>query len=155
MIKLTETQITTLTAATERPDGNIEPLPKHINTGLRPRVIKGLVRRQLVDCINDSYVINDHGRASVGIGRPDTSPQRQETKQAMVIRLLQRSDGASFDELCAATGWQKHTVRGMFSNTLKNRLGLTITFDKPQGQPRRYRIVGSQKDDDSSPKSLA
>jgi Protein of unknown function (DUF3489) len=154
-MKLTETQITTLTAATQRPDGNIEPLPEHVNAGLKPRVIQGLVTRQLVDYINNTYVINANGLTAIGMNKPKAPPQRQGTKQALVIALLKRPEGVCIDELCEATGWQKHTVRGVFSNTLKNRLGLTISSEKSQGQPRRYRIVEQQEDADSPPESLA
>ncbi|MGY0794674.1 DUF3489 domain-containing protein, partial [Azospirillum argentinense] len=48
------------------------------------------------------------------------------SKQAQVIILLRREQGASLDEIVAATGWQKHTVRGAISGALRKRLGLTI-----------------------------
>jgi hypothetical protein len=32
-----------------------------------------------------------------------------------VIALLRRPEGATIDEVRAATGWQPHTVRGLFS----------------------------------------
>jgi hypothetical protein len=31
--------------------------------------------------------------------------------------------GATVDEVASATGWQRHTVRGVFSGTLKKKLG--------------------------------
>src|SRR5207244_11025826 len=45
-----------------------------------------------------------------------------QSKKAEVIALLRRPEGA---EVVAATGWQPHTVRGLFSGTLKKKLGLT------------------------------
>ena len=65
---------------------------------------------------------------------------REGTKQARMIALMQRPEGASIEEICNETGWQKHTVRGTFSNTLKKRLGLTVTSYKEADQPRRYRV---------------
>ena len=37
--------------------------------------------------------------------------------------MLRRSEGATVDEVASATGWQRHTVRGVFSGTLKKKLG--------------------------------
>jgi len=40
--------------------------------------------------------------------------QRAGTKQAMLIAMLQKPEGATIAELAAATGWQAHTVRARF-----------------------------------------
>jgi len=44
--------------------------------------------------------------------------------------MLRRPEGATIDELVSATGWQRHTVRGVFSGTLKKKLGLTLARPK-------------------------
>ena len=44
---------------------------------------------------------------------------RDNTKQADVIRMLQRPEGATISQVCAATGWQAHTVRGTFAGAFK------------------------------------
>jgi len=141
MSKLSDTQTNILIAASKRPDGNIEPLPSNVKPGIRGRVIKGLETRELITCHNNVYRINDAGFAAVGL-TPSTKPvsRRENTKQARMIALMQRPEGASVEEICTETGWQKHTVRGTFSNTLKKRLGLTITSYKDEDLPRRYRI---------------
>ena len=41
-------------------------------------------------------------------------------------------EGATVDEVANATGWQRHTVRGVFSGTLKKKLGLTIASAKEE-----------------------
>jgi len=56
---------------------------------------------------------------------PDRQPPRA-SKQAEVIGLLRRPEGVTVDEVRAATGWQPHTVRGVFSGALKKKLGLAI-----------------------------
>jgi hypothetical protein len=38
------------------------------------------------------------------------------------------------------TGWQRHTVRGVFSGTLKKKLGLTLASAKEE-RGRVYRIA--------------
>ena len=65
---------------------------------------------------------------------------RAGTKQAQIIALLQRPEGASIAEIVAATGWLAHTVRGSISGGLKKKLGLQITSVKEQGRGSVYRI---------------
>ena len=70
---------------------------------------------------------------------PDPQPARA-SKQAEVIALLRRPEGATVDEVRAATGWQPHTVRGVFSGALKKKLGLAIVAAKEE-RGRVYRIA--------------
>jgi Protein of unknown function (DUF3489) len=70
---------------------------------------------------------------------PDPQPARA-SKQAEVIALLRRPEGATIDEVRAATGWQPHTVRGVFSGALKKKLGLAIVATK-EDRGRVYRIA--------------
>lgn len=72
---------------------------------------------------------------------PDPQPPRA-SKQAEVIALLRRPEGATVDEVRAATGWQPHTVRGVFSGALKKKLGLAVIAAKEE-RGRVYRIAGS------------
>jgi hypothetical protein len=65
---------------------------------------------------------------------------REGTKQATMIAMLQRKDGATIAEIVEATGWQQHTVRGAFAGALKKKLGLTIVSEKLDGRGRVYRI---------------
>ena len=74
---------------------------------------------------------------------PDPEPERdaqRPTKQAEVIAMLRRPEGVTVDEVASATGWQRHTVRGVFSGTLKKKLGLTIASAKEE-RGRVYRIA--------------
>lgn len=71
----------------------------------------------------------------------DKPRTRDNSKQAEVIRMLQRLEGATIGQICTATGWQPHTVRGTFAGAFKKKLGLTIVSDKPQGGERVYRIA--------------
>ena len=65
---------------------------------------------------------------------------RESSKQAEVIRMLQRPEGATISQICGVTGWQAHTVRGTFAGAFKKKLGLTITSEKPEGGDRIYRV---------------
>ena len=60
---------------------------------------------------------------------PDPEPQpgpKRPSKQDVVIAMLRQPEGATVDEVASVTGWQHHTVRGVFSGTLKKKLGLTL-----------------------------
>jgi hypothetical protein len=61
-------------------------------------------------------------------------------KLGTLVALLQRPEGASLDDMVAATGWQAHSVRGAMSGSLKKGFGLVIDSRKDDGQ-RTYRIL--------------
>jgi len=65
---------------------------------------------------------------------------RAGTKQAQIIALLQRPEGASFAEIGEVTGWLAHSVRGLISGGLKKKLGLPVTSAKEAGRGSVYRI---------------
>ena len=68
---------------------------------------------------------------------------REGTKQAQIIALLQRPEGATIAEIVGATGWQAHSARGMISGALKKKLGLPITSEKVDGRGTVHRLHGS------------
>lgn len=67
-------------------------------------------------------------------------PTRAHSKQAQVLRMLRRPQGATIRQICEATGWQAHTVRGTFAGAFKKKLGLNLVSEKPAGGERIYRI---------------
>ena len=74
---------------------------------------------------------------------PNPEPQseaKRPSKQDEVIAMLRRPEGVTIDEVASATGWQRHTVRGVFSGTLKKKLGLTVVSAKEE-RGRVYRIA--------------
>ena len=73
---------------------------------------------------------------------PEPQPDaKRPSKQDEVIAMLRRPEGATVDEVVSATGWQRHTVRGVFSGTLKKKLGLTLASAQEE-RGRVYRIGG-------------
>jgi hypothetical protein len=56
---------------------------------------------------------------------PGAAP-RAGTKQAKMIEMLKRPEGATVEQIAAATGWQHHTIRGAISGALKKKLGLIV-----------------------------
>jgi len=67
--------------------------------------------------------------------------QREGTRKATVIALLERAGGATLEELMAATLWQKHSVRG-FISTLASKGGYTIvSARREEDKARCYSIT--------------
>jgi hypothetical protein len=74
---------------------------------------------------------------------PDPEPQselKRPSKQDVAIAMLRLPEGATVDEVASVTGWQRHTVRGVFAGTLKKKLGLTVASAKEE-RGRVYRIA--------------
>lgn len=193
MPKLTDTQLVILSAAAQRDDGAVLPLPKSlkINKGAVARVLQSLVKhgllaeqpaarddevwRQAEDGQRMMLVISDAGLQAIGL-EPDlqatkrataTKPNpkkgggrakqshaarkpkgkkrppaiRHGTKQALLIDLFKRKNGATIAEASKATGWQAHSVRGAISGSLKKKLGLKVTSETIEGRGRVYHVA--------------
>jgi hypothetical protein len=85
--------------------------------------------RQVAGSAEESNLPPEHGSPA--------SPTRPASKQAQVIHLMQRADGATLDELVAATGWLPHTTRAALTGLRKR--GHLISRDK-RGEVTCYRI---------------
>lgn len=82
---------------------------------------------------------SDAGGASAPDVLKETSvaPAKTQTKAALILQMLQRPDGATLEQLVAATGWLPHTTRAALTGLRKK--GHTLTSDKQDGV-RRYRV---------------
>src|SRR6516165_11787808 len=84
---------------------------------------------------------------------PESQPDaKRRSKQDAVIAMLRRPEGAKVDEVASATGWQRHTVRGVFSGTLKKKLRLMIASAKEE-RGRVYRIADRQAHETANSRS--
>lgn len=95
--------------------------------GIEPVVVKAVV------------AIREHA-AKTPAAKPST--QRAGTKQAQIIAMLQRPEGATVAELVEATGWLAHTARGVISGALRKRLALPITAEKVASRGTVYTLRG-------------
>jgi hypothetical protein len=206
MTKLSDTQVIILSAAAQRDDGNVLPLPGSLRGGAAAKVVGALLSRGLIaEHATDSMAkadpalnriwrnepdgrgvlltITPAGLDAIGIeteadaadepaadapsaaeeapvepapkrrGRPrkagtsgaDVAPApktRDGTKQAQVIAMLRRREGATIAQIIEATDWRPHTVRGFFAGALKKKLGLEVTSEKAEDGERVYKIEG-------------
>ncbi|MBF0153243.1 MAG: DUF3489 domain-containing protein [Magnetococcales bacterium] len=166
MNELTTTQKTILEAAIGHLNGSIHPLPEHIKGGAAQKVIESLLKKGLIEEDGpQTWRINETGLHAIGLNLPqggmektdsaanfdadvaaaeialaEAKPRRtrENSKQAQVIGLLKRPEGATTAQIAAVTGWQNHTIRG-FISIAKKKLGLEITA-------RRTRTVGPNQE---------
>jgi hypothetical protein len=66
--------------------------------------------------------------------------QREGTRKATVIALLEREGGATLEEIMAETAWQKHSVRG-FISTLASKHGYTIVSTRRETDKARCYAI--------------
>ena len=114
--------------------------------------------RETGDGHGTTLVVTDAGLLAIGIqplvvktsvashGGPCAQPEvkhptlRIGTKQALLIAMLQRAEGATLQEIIAATGWQSQNARGAMSGTLGKKLGLVVVSAKEEARSRVYHI---------------
>ena len=151
-MQLTDTQRTLLEAAAKHPQKKLVDFPENLKGGARMKVITAMINTQLIEPCTDQpnvYMATQAGMQAIGIAiQPATSfmthaarTTREGTKQAVLIDLLKRPEGATLSQMTEATGWQVHTVRGAMAGALKKKLGLEITSEKQTGTDRVYRIT--------------
>ena len=71
---------------------------------------------------------------------PSAKPDKPQSKSALVLELLVRPEGATIDQLIAATGWLPHTTRAALTGFKKK--GHVLSSEKPAERARVYRVTG-------------
>nr|CRH06043.1 Conserved protein of unknown function [Candidatus Magnetococcus massalia] len=136
--KLSQAQHNVLFIAVGANDGVISRFPPTIKGGAAKKVVNSLIRKGLATMgNNDIPHVTEDGYHAIGEEPPKQKPQSKRTransKQAKLIELLQRPEGASLDYIAEELSWGKHTVRGAISGTLKKKLGLHVIREKIDG----------------------
>ena len=154
---MTATQHSILTHAHQHTEGKIIWFPDNIQGGARKKVLEGLFNRALIMACKGDWYISAEGYDALGVphkapislqaldavitAAEQTQPlSRENSKQAQVIAMLKRPEGATIAQIMEATQWQAHTVRGTFAGAFKKKLGLVITSSKAAHAERIYKI---------------
>jgi hypothetical protein len=162
-MSLSPSQRQVLEAALGNPERLVVHFPDHLKGGARGKVLSALHSAGLITLHQAStaslpvYAVSDAGLAALGIEPPALTPDpdhasdpdslsapqrmREGTKQAALMALLKKPQGASLSEMAQVSGWQAHTLRGFIAGSLKKKRGLAVTSEKAPGQERRYRIA--------------
>jgi hypothetical protein len=171
-IKLTDTQLVLLSAAAQRKDRCLVA-PETLKGGASQKVAKKLISMGLAKETkakrNDpiwrrdeqsgaSYALKltvagaraipsrvearDAPDATESVSVGPHAPRRG-SKLAQVIELLQRDNGATVDELMAATGWLAHTTRAALTGLRKRGYAVAIDrSDHERGSSYRIKAEG-------------
>ncbi len=143
-MKLTDTQRALLEAAAQHPQKKLTNFPDTLKGGARIKVLTSMHNAELIEpsaAEPEVFVATATGLQAIGITNQAPRAKREGTKQAVLIELLTRAEGATLPQMTEATGWQVHTVRGAMAGALKKKLGLEITSEKQTGADRIYRIT--------------
>ena len=139
---LTATQQAVLAYAHEHNHGQVLWFPDTVKGGAKAKIVESLTARGLIAQTEQGLTMTEAGYAALGVTAtkaPSKAP-RENSKQAQVIAMLHRPEGATIEQICLATGWQQHTVRGTFAGAFKKR-GLSISSSKNAGAQRVYRLA--------------
>ena len=151
-IPLSASQRAILEAAAARADGAIYPLRPKLKGVAAERLLTVLVSNKLAvqgEGANDLRITNagrraiDAPKAPALPAEPEpahTAPVPPATKQDVLIALLRRPEGATLEQMMAATGWLRHSVRGAISAGLRKKLGLRVVTERLPERVTLYRI---------------
>jgi hypothetical protein len=111
--------------------------------------VGSLLRQGLIQIDGESHRVTDLAYEALGLPVPQVpvttikaAPRtRDNTKQAQIIAMLKRPEGATISQIVEATGWQPHTVRGTFAGAFKKKLGLALSSSKDGHGQRVYRVA--------------
>ena len=148
-MKLTDTQTLILNTAIQSSNGQLRWFPDNLKGGARDKVLGSLLRQGLIQIEGESHRVTDLAYEALGLAVPRASAEpikaaprtRENTKQAQIIAMLQRPEGATINQIIEVTGWQPHTIRGVLSGMVRKKLGLNVVSTKAAGGERNYRIA--------------
>ena len=146
-MKLSDSQTVLLKAASVHPKRLLTDFPPKLKGGALIKVLTSLGNAGFIAPHNKPmdgttrFGITSAGLEAIGITPHVTPVLRANSKQAQVLAMLHRPEGATLAQICACTGWQKHTVRGTFAGAFKKKLGLTIESTKETGGERVYFVT--------------
>jgi len=132
----------------ERPALGSDPVWREEDDGRKFTVVitkAGMAAIGMLPDNEEGQAPNDAGAAGTANASITTMNQDQPrmprpgSKLAILVGLLAREEGATVEEMVAATGWQAHSVRGVMSGALAKKFGMRIVSEKIEGRGRTYK----------------
>ena len=147
-ITLTKTEARLLTDAAGREHGLLV-LPRTMKAATAQRLLEKLIGNGVV-VAREQDGTTSHHLTSAGYRVIGLKPPREPgTKRSLILDLLARGEGASLDELIAATGWLPHTTRAALSRLRSGGQAL-VKSARPDGRTA-YRIVMDEPEVEAKP----
>lgn len=126
----------TSSTATTTPNSSAKDAPKL--TGRKQTAASGVVASGKAE--SSSSGAKAAGQAQ-GSGN-DVQRDRSPSKAFLMLEILQQPEGATLEQMVAATGWLPHTTRAMLTGLRKK--GHAVTSEKLDGV-RTYRVSAGQQ----------
>ena len=117
------------------------------DTGSQPGTDEGTGTEQGANLSGNTPTLRAPARrkskAGAKAAKQPAGRNRTDSKQARVIEMLRRHQGATVTAIIKTTGWQPHSVRGFLAGVVRKKLGLTLISEK-SGDERVYRIAAGK-----------